>query len=46
MLFGLAQDISRRRRADEALRAHEALNRETAMVLQRALLPAGLPRHP
>ena len=38
-LYGLVQDATRRKRAEAALRAREALERETALSLQRALLP-------
>lgn len=42
-LIGLVQDITARKRAEHALRAREAEERETAIALQRALLPTRLP---
>ncbi len=40
-LYGLVQDATRRKQAEAALRAREASERETALSLQRALLPPG-----
>lgn len=45
-LYGLVQDATRRKQAEAALRAREASERETALSLQRALLPPGPLRHP